>query len=256
MGNLMRQALASLLCTAVVAAPAAALDLDLYAAVLQDHTRETGDLAGVRVDYAGLREDPRWQQVLASLDATSLGRVDGAKEELAFWSNAYNILAIDLVVVHAPRKSIRDIGSLLRSVWKRDAGRVGGRSYSLDGIEHGIVRKLGDPRAHVAVICASLSCPPLRREPWRAEQLDAQLDDQLRIWLAHPDKGLRLDRARKTLYLSRIFDWFEEDFEPSGGVLAFVVDYAPEGVAQWLRENGDEVRIRYLDYDWSLNALR
>ena len=250
----LHRALGLLLAGLAFAVPVPALDLDLYAEILQEHTRETGDLAGVRVDYRALRGDPRWPRLLASLEATQPERLAGKDEQLAFWANAYNVLAIDLVVKQAPEESIRDIGSFLRPVWKRPAGRIGDRSYSLDAIEHGIVRPLGDPRAHVAVICASLSCPPLRREPWRAEALDAQLDEQLRLWLAHPDKGLRLDREKRVLHLSRIFDWFEEDFEDAGGVNTFVARYAPTDVAAWLQANPD-VRVRHLDYDWRLNAL-
>ena len=105
------------------------------------------------------------------------------------------------------------------------------------------------------MVCASLSCPPLLREPWRAPQLDAQLDAALRGWLADPRKGLRIDRARQTIQLSAIFDWFEEDFEARGGAVAFVTDYAPESHRAWLRTHGREASVHFLDYDWSLNAL-
>ena len=105
------------------------------------------------------------KKLVASLAASDPSALRGRDEQLAFWSNAYNILAMDLVVEHAPEQSIKDIGSLFFPVWKKPAGKIGGKTYSLDEIEHGIVRPLGDPRAHVAVICASLSCPPLRREP-------------------------------------------------------------------------------------------
>jgi hypothetical protein len=87
-------------------------------------------------------------------------------------------------VRHPGIASIRDIGSLLRPVWNREAGRVGRRARSLGEIEHEILRPLGDPRIHGAIVCASVSCPPLRREPFAAARLDAQLDDQMRRWLA------------------------------------------------------------------------
>jgi hypothetical protein len=232
-----------------------AIDLDLYATLLAEHSSETRDLAGVRVDYEGLRSNPHWAEILRSLETSDPSTLRTRNDRLAFWSNAYNILAIDLVVTHAPRRSIRDIGSFFSPVWKKTAGTIGGKPYSLDDIEHDIVRPMGEPRTHVALICASQSCPPLLREPWRGDDLDAQLDAQLRVWLRNPDKGLRLHRERKTLYLSSIFEWFGEDFEARGGVLDFVTAHAPEEDAAWLREHGDEVRIRYLDYDWNLNAL-
>jgi len=244
----------SLLAAALPAA-APALDRALYARILQESTRQVDDLAQVRVDYRGLREDPRWRELVDSLEATDPEALEGEAARKAFWIDAYNILAIEWVVRKAPKESIRDIGNFLFPVWKRTVARVGGRDVSLDRIEHEILRPLGDPRIHGAIVCASLSCPPLRREPYRPETLDAQLDANVRDWLAEPRKGVRVDRDAKTVWLSSIFDWFEEDFEAAGGVLAFVERFAPEPEARWLAEHGGEARIRSLDYDWSLNAL-
>jgi hypothetical protein len=234
--------------------PAVTLDLDLYAQLLARHTREVDDVALVRVDYAGLQTSRDWRRLVASLDDVDTESLAG-DAKLAFWINAYNVLAIDVVVRSYPVKGIKEIGSLLRPVWKKTAGQVDGREISLDEIEHGILRPMGDPRIHGAIVCASLSCPPLLREPYRAERLDAQLETSLRRWLADERKGLRVEAARERLHLSRIFDWFEEDFEPAGGVLAFVARYAPEEEAAWIRAHGADARIRYLEYDWSLNDL-
>jgi hypothetical protein len=140
-------------------------------------------------------------------------------------------------------------------VWKRRAGSIDGRPVTLDGIEHRTLRPLGDPRIHGAIVCASLSCPPLRREPYRAETLDAQLDDNVRRWLADPRKGAAVDPEAGVLLVSSIFKWFDEDFEAQGGVLAFVERYGPEEVRALVSERGGRVRIRHLDYDWSLNDL-
>jgi len=126
---------------------------------------------------------------------------------------------------------------------------------TLDEIEHGIVRPLGDPRTHSVVVCASTSCPALPREPLRAALLDAQLDAAMRRWLADPEKGLRIDRARDAVHLSKIFDWFEEDFAKAGGVLAFAARYAPDADREWLRAHAATARIEYFDYDWAVNAL-
>jgi hypothetical protein len=247
----------ALAATALLAAAPGGAELDepLYAELLQRHAREVADLARVRVDYAELRASSDWRRLVASLASADPARLDGRNERLAFWINAYNILAIDLVVKHYPVDSIKDIGSLFRPVWKKPAGQIGARSYSLDEIEHEIIRPIGDPRTHVAVVCASLSCPALLREPWRADRLDEQLDTALRRWLADPRKGARIERDRERIALSRIFDWFEGDFEASGGVLAFVGTYLPSADAQWLRTQGAGVEIEYLDYDWRLNDL-
>jgi hypothetical protein len=225
-----------------------------YTRLLQRFTRDVDDAAGVRVDYRGLAGSDEWRRLIANLAANEPEALATRPERLAFWINAYNILAIDLVVRHQPLDDIRDIGSFLRPVWKREAGLVGGRSISLDRIEHGLLRPLGDPRIHAAVVCASTSCPSLLREAWSAAALDAQFDAARRRWLEDPRKGARADTAAHTLYLSRIFDWFADDFAASGGVLAFVAPYLGAEDRAWLARNPDP-RIRFLDYDWSLNGL-
>jgi hypothetical protein len=235
--------------------PARALDEALYAEILERYTRDVPDLARTRVDYRALAGSSDWKRLVRSLSDSDPRRLRGRDEKLAFWANAYNILAIDLVVRHYPVDGIKEIGSLFSPVWKKPAGTIGGRHYSLDEIEHEIVRPLGDPRGHVAVVCASLSCPPLSRVPWNAARLDDQLDDAMRRWLADPRKGLRIDRRTRTVHLSRIFKWFDEDFEASGGVLAFVAAYLDDADRDWLRQQGTGARIEYMDYDWSLNDL-
>jgi hypothetical protein len=246
-----------LLATSMTAAPALArgVDAELWGRILASHTREVDDVAGVRVDYRGLASSADWQRLVAGLDDADPESLDGRAERLAFWIDAYNILAIDLVVRHPGIASIRDIGSLLRPVWDREAGSVGGRARSLGEIEHEILRPMGEPRIHGAIVCASVSCPPLRREPFASTPLDAALDEQMRRWLASPAKGLRVDRETGTLHLSRVFDWFAEDFDASGGALAFASRYAPAPERAWLAAHAGELRIRNLPYDWALNAL-
>jgi hypothetical protein len=252
-----RGSLVSLAAGAIaLAAPAAAFDDAIYASLLERHTRPVADVARVRVDYPAIATSADWKRLVASLAGADLAALHTREQQIAFWVDAYNILAIDLVARHYPVESIRDIGSLLWPVWKRPAGTVGGRTVSLDEIEHGIVRPFGDPRTHAVVVCASTSCPALPREPLTAERLDAQLDAAMRQWMADPDKGLRIDRAAGAIRVSRIFDWFEEDFGKAGGVLAFVARYAPEADRDWLREHGPSARIDYFDYDWAVNALR
>lgn len=228
----------------------------LYGELLERHTRETDDLAQTRVDYAALRTDPDWRRLRKQVEATDPRALGSRKERLAYWINLYNLFAIDVVVKGKPDVSIRDLGGrFFNQVWDQPAGRVGGQSYSLGQIEHEILRPLGDPRIHGVIVCASLSCPPLARTPYRAETLDAQLTANLERWLAHPGKGVRVDREAGTLHLSSIFDWFEDDFEAQGGVRAFVARYGPAADRVWLTGAGRNARIRHLDYDWSLNRL-
>ncbi len=250
----MRLALVGTIATAACEASATvnAVDLDLYSRLLERHTRVVADTAGARVDYAALRADPEWRQLLDGLAAAPAPAASAARaERLAYWINAYNMLAIDMVVRNYPVSSIRDIGSLLRPVWKRDAGRAGGRSVTLDEIEHAILRPIGDPRVHVAIVCASTSCPSLAREPFRAATLDAQLDAAARAFVANPEKGVRIEAD--SLRISKIFDWFPEDFAAGGGVLEFVRRHASPALRAAIDRLGPVPQLRYFDYDWSLN---
>jgi hypothetical protein len=230
---------------------AGALDLDLYAELLERHTLAVDDIASTRVDYAALRKSSDWTRLVDSLEKSEPKGLTTREERFAFWINAYNILTIDLVRRNYPVDSIRSIGSFFSPVWKRPAGKIGGRAYTLDEIENEILRPMGEPRIHAAIVCASLSCPPLRREPYRSERLAVQLEDNVRRWLADPRKGVRIERSTKTIQLSRIFDWFAGDFK--AGVLPFVSSQIDSVDADWIRSQGKALQIRYFDYDWSLN---
>lgn len=248
----MRIAALAALGTVLLAAQANALDGDLYGRVLDRYTVPVEDVASTRVDYAALRSSEEWNALMRSLRESDPQRLGSRDEKLAFWINAYNVLAIDLVRRNYPVDSIRSIGSFFSPVWKKEAGEIAGRAYTLDQIENEILRPMGEPRIHAAIVCASLSCPPLRREPYRAAELDAQLEDNVRRWLADPRKGARIDRSARTLSLSPIFKWFAKDFGES--VLPFVIAHLPDEDARWVRAQESALHIRYLDYDWSVNA--
>jgi hypothetical protein len=239
----------------LAATPVAAVDEALFARLLSAHTRAVDDVAGTRVDYPALRGSSDWKRLVQSLNRADPATLGSREARLAFWINAYNILAIDMVQRHYPVESIRDIGSFLSPVWKRPAGRVGSRPVTLHEIEHEILRPMGDPRIHAGLVCASTSCPALRRAPFTAAEIDAQLDETVRRWLASPEKGLRIDRAGRRVYLSRIFDWFEDDFDARGGVLAFAATYAAEADRAWLERDGADAAVVFMHYDWTLNGL-
>ncbi len=118
----------------------------------------------------------------------------------------------------------------------------------------GYVRKdFSEPRIHFAIVCASRSCPELRSEAYRAKILDAQLTQAARRFIADPSKN-RFDAGARTLKLSSIFDWFREDFERSSKTLpAFIANYSEPALAAALA-SGQQPRLEFLDYDWSLNG--
>ena len=130
--------------------------------------------------------------------------------------------------------------------------RLFGRTVTLNNLEHDIIRKdYPDPRIRFALVCAARGCPPLRDEVYVADHLEEQLDDQARQFLATPTKN-RVDASARTVYLSPIFKWYGADFEKKhGSVLSALQPYWPKENGSALAQGG--FRIRYTDYDWSLN---
>ena len=260
---------ALLLALSGVALPVASESFDHgyadYAQLLALHVQ------GSRVAYAALKADRgALDQVIAQFDATAArGEAGWTREQrMAYWINAYNAFTLRAIVdaypiqsrwfTRQPRNSIRQIPG----VWTTPRWRAAGRSVSLDNIEHQVLRPgFKDARIHFAVNCASVSCPPLATEPYRAGTLEAQLDAAARRYLASPE-GLRLDSNR--LRVSSIFKWYGEDFvaeyspivltRPSveRAILGAIVRYGPPDAAVRVRNGGPE--IAFLDYDWSLNA--
>ncbi len=224
---------------------------DAWDNILRDHVHPAV-ISGIplnTVDYRALKKDQRWPHLVELLSRTPEPGDEAGKK--AFWFNAYNILAIDLVLSGYPVSTIKDIGPWYKRVWNIDAGTVAGSKRSLGEIEHDILRPMGDPRFHAAVVCASLSCPDLRTEAYRRESLDHQLDDQMRDFLANPAKGARVEKNGDVLRVSWIFDYFEKDFEQDGqDVFTYLQDYLPEHLTSAL---SNSPKLRYLDYDWSLN---
>ncbi|MDX1410845.1 MAG: DUF547 domain-containing protein [Nitrospirales bacterium] len=235
--------------------PAFAFDFSSWDGILKKYV-DSKTINGVMlnaVDYKKLGKDPAYAKLVKDLETVSLSTLKSKDEKLAFWINVYNIMAAKMVLDNYPLSSIKDAGSLFTAVWKIPVGVVGGKERTLNEIEHEILRKMGEPRIHVAIVCASVSCPDLRKEAYTAEKLHSQLDDQMTNFLANPQKGLRVDDKKGYVYLSSIFKWFEEDFEPKGGVRTFIAPYVPEPLQTSV--TNDKLTVYYLDYDWGLNEL-
>jgi len=212
------------------------------------------------VDYEGLKRQgvAELNNYLATLSSvrTADERAANRDERLAFWINAYNAFTVKLILDHYPVRSIRSIGLLPLAAFKEKFIPMPGlrkRGLSLDEIENDILRKeLGEPRIHFAVVCASKSCPKLRSQAYRADGLDLQLDQAARDFIQDSSKN-RYDAAKRAFYASSIFKWFRADFERAKGSLAaFIGQYSQPDVAAALKQG--DVRIEFLDYDWSLNG--
>ena len=171
---------------------AAAADATAYARLLKAHVRP-GSVSGIHlhlVDYQGIKADPSYAQALRDLAEVRIERLTSDADRLAFWVNAYNLLAIKAVLDQYPVASIKDGGSVIQSIWKKKVGMVAGKAYALDDIEHAILRKqFTEPRIHFAIVCASLSCPDLRTEPFERARLEAQLAEATADFLGNPTRA-------------------------------------------------------------------
>ena len=205
-----------------------------------------------RVDYGGLATERR--QLIGYLD--SLGDIDAARlgrdDRMALFINAYNAATLLLIVEHdSPAlASIKDIPSSKR--WKDRRWRIAGATYSLDDLEHKVLRpEFGDPRVHTAINCASVGCPDLRAEAFVGSRLSAQLDDQAARFVNDPR---HVQVTGKTLHVSSIFKWFAKDFRAEGdSVRSFILRYSNEKSRRRVESLGPQPKIKHLKYDWSLN---
>ncbi len=256
---------------AVVKVPAGEFSYAPYARALYEHVNELGF-----VDYAGLKRDrddlDAFASLLAGLDPADYSSWS-EPEKIAFWINAYNALTLVAIIDHYPiepsalrsvmypRNSIRQIPG----VWKKLQFRILGEPITLDRIEHEVLRvEFDEPRIHMALVCAAVSCPPLRNEPFDGARLDEQFEDQTLRFLADPGK-FRIDENNGRVYLSPIFDWFGDDFVSKYGngnrfpdrknsqraVLEFVIPHLGDAERAFIER--DEFSIDFLDYDWTLN---
>lgn len=248
-------------------APAVAFDHSHAAwnSLLRQHVHWDDEGVASRVDYRAMHAaQDRLNAYLASLSAVSLGEYQGwsKRQQLAFLINAYNAFTIKLVLSEYPQlESIKELGSLFSSPWKKRFFTLLGEKRHLDELEHGLIRQPGvfdDPRIHVAVVCASIGCPALRNEAFVAEQLNQQLEDSLRRFLSDRRRN-RYNASTERLEVSKIFDWYGDDFIGYRGhpsVASFLGEYAEllsDDESARRRIRGGNVPLAYLDYDWRLN---
>ncbi len=231
-------------------------------AVLKQHVDDRG-----RVDYARISKDDRLAAYLRSLAAVDPQSLADDKQRLAFWINAYNALTLRAVLDTLPadrskwpdyRINEQKLGG--RSIWKAREFAVGGDRWTLDGIEHDILRRwegLRDPRIHVALVCAARGCPRLWNRAYRPEAIDAQLTEAMRRFLADPSQ-CKIDAGTRTIRISKVFKWYAADFtdarfSPHAGTIpAFLAKYTEDKALAKALDSGSW-KIHHYDYDWRLN---
>lgn len=253
----MKRLLLVLLCLVPPGLRAAnAIDHTLFSALLHDHV-----VAG-RVDYAALKTDSRLADYLAQYAVVDPAALPDEAARLAYWINAYNAFTLKLVADAYPVKSIHELGIggriigflIKRTPWDIRFANIAGRKMTLNEIEHEVIRKQFDePRIHFAIVCAAVSCPPLRSEAYFPERLDAQLEEQTRLFLRDGVNN-RFDLANRKARLSPIFSWFKEDFGGTDlAVIEFTASFAPPEVSADLEGRPADWTLAFSDYDWSLN---
>lgn len=219
-----------------------------YNEMLKEHVRPQKAINGIvynGVDYRAWKQDPRYPQVMKRLSDFNPSLLKTESEKLAFWINAYNLLTIDLIIKNGEKESIKNLGSLFKNPWKKYKWDIGGKVYTLDEIEHKILRPMGEPRIHFAINCAAISCPDLRAEAYDPLILERQLDNQVYVTLRNDTKGMQKVRNRNMIYLTRVMQWFDEDFN-NGDLISWLETYRPELINR-------DIIIRFFPYDWSLN---
>jgi len=223
-------------------------DHSAYELVLNDFVTGEGF-----VDYIALSKKPKnlnlYISELAKADTDNLSNY----EYLALMLNAYNAFTLKLIIENPGIDSIKDISSGQR--WDDKRWNVGDKTLSLNEIEHDIIRKrYGEPLIHFALVCAAKSCPKLRNEPFTGSKLLFQLNDQAAHFFSQ-EYNFKWDSSNNIVYLSEILDWFRYDFaENERGVVEYTVNYIDPQAAEGIKGSNENIKIKYISYDWSLNG--
>jgi len=196
-----------------------------------------------RVDYKGMMSEKDKLQTYLNLLSSNSPKEDWLRnDQMAFWINAYNAFTVKAILDHYPVKSIQDIDN--GKVWDEPFIPIGTGKYSLNNIEHDILRKkFGDPRIHFAINCASHSCPRLLNEAFTTQGLYEQLNAAAKGFVNDPSKN---KITASSVRLSSIFEWYKDDFTKKGTLIDFINQYSAVKISS-------NATVSYLIYDWSLN---
>ncbi|MFT5750640.1 MAG: hypothetical protein ACI828_000278 [Flavobacteriales bacterium] len=207
-----------------------------FDALLKKHISASGN-----VDYDGIKKE--WKVLRDYIKYLGENMPDphrwGQLNKLAYWMNAYNAMTVDLILRNYPLASIKDI----KDPWDQRLWKLGDKWYNLNEIEHQILRKMGDPRIHFGINCASFSCPPLLNEAFTAQDVDAQLDRLSRTFVNDTQRNTI---TTNSIEVSKIFNWFSKDFKTNGSLIDFLNKYSDTAISP-------KAKKRYKDYDWTLN---
>ena len=213
----------------------------VFDALLKKHVTVDGI-----VDYAELKKEEKQLDVFLNyLAATSPVKNWSANKTKAFWVNAYNAYTIKVILENYPVKSIMKIKEAGKDAWNIPFAKVGQKTYTLNFIEHEVLRKdFADPRIHVGVNCASGSCPKLGNFAFTEKNIDAKLEGLMVDFINDSNRN---KITKKKVQLSKIFEWFQGDFTKNGSLIAYLNTYTTIKIDK-------KAKIRFLEYDWNLNG--
>ena len=212
----------------------------IFDSLLQKNVDKTG-----RVDYQSLKNNETLlDNYLAYIQNNEPTKEWSSNKKKAFWINTYNAYTIKIILNNYPLKSIRDIKIDGKTAWKIPFVKVGQKRYTLDQIEHEILRKkFNDPRIHVGINCASVSCPRLWNFAFTEDNIASSLDNLMKVFI---NDTTRNKISKNNVALSEIFNWFSKDFIKNGTIINYLNTYAAIKISE-------KASIKYLTYDWSLN---
>lgn len=220
-------------------------DYSDYEALLKIYVEEDGvRYAAWAADDDGVTTLEAFVEHLGQVNVNALSEA----EQVAFYINLYNAAMLEIVLENYPIESVKTIGILPFSVFKKDQIKLGDGKVSLDDVEKGILlNKYFDPRIHFTVNCASESCPPLRSEPFTGSQLEKQLQEQTELF-ANSERAARVNEDARSIAYSELFKWYADDFDG-------------ETPANYLNQYRSEAlptnySVEWIPYDWSLNEIK
>ena len=209
------------------------------------------------VDYAAWKNSAddlrQLDEYLISLSRMDRNRSASPAQRLAFWINAYNAMTVRGILREYPTSSIQNHVARVwgYNIWRDLKLVVGDTSYSLGEIEHAVLRPMNEPRIHFAIVCASRGCPRLLNEAYTAENPEQQLQRNTLAFFADPTK-CAADTECNEVRLSPILNWYASDFgSTTPAILQRIASWLPDDVKTLAQSMN--VRVVYLDYDWSLN---
>lgn len=241
-----------------------------FSHALLDQVQRTYVDENGRVDYTALAEGraplDAYYRALAGVSPKSHPALFPSKaDELAYWINAYNAAVLVAVLEAWPIESVRDVKppgwrpflhgrAALAGFFMLQSLRLGGDRTNLYDLENKVIRPYGDPRTHFAINCASIGCALLPQRAFSAAHLDSELERETRRFFGNPEK-FRIDHGTRTVWISSILDWFQEDFEVDSD--SNLLDYIRLHVSPAVQEEIDGARdyeVAFIEYDWTLNG--